>query len=354
MRTMIIAQTKTMPRWSYVGGALLAAAIAMPSAAGIIIPRDPVNLRSAEDFVILAKTGVSTTGTTAIVGNIGVSPAAATYLTGFDLIMDASGTFSGSSLVTGKFYASDYTDPTPTKMTAAIGDMETAYTDAAGRITPDFSELLTGDITGQTLTPGLYTWSTGVLISGGGLTLSGSSTDIFILQVAQNLEVANDAIVTLAGGVSAENIFWQVAGNVSIGTAAQMQGIILCQTDIALNTGASLNGRAYAQTAVTLDANAVSVSQAVAITDLPGATLAAQSAQSFRNNAIVFTTPANGTATLSLLNLRGQEVAVLFNGDVQAGTVTEVALSAQSMAPGCYLSRLECSGAVLTQRILIP
>src|SRR3989344_5227965 len=81
-----------------------------------------VNLGTAGNFVILAKSGISATGTTLVVGDIGVSPVAASYITGFGLIADSSNTFSTSSLVTGKAYAADYTPPTPTKMTTAVSD----------------------------------------------------------------------------------------------------------------------------------------------------------------------------------------------------------------------------------------
>jgi hypothetical protein len=214
----------------------------------------------AGNFVILAKSGISTTGTTHITGDIGLSPAAATYITGFGLIRDSSGTYSTSdpsSLVIGKVYAADYAVPTPAKMTAAVSDMETAYTDAAGRTLPDHTELYAGDVTGKTLTPGLYKWGTGVLISAGGVTLSGGANDVWIFQIAQNLTVANAAIVTLSGGAQARNIFWQVAGKTILGTTSQFKGIILCQTLIEIQTGATLTGRALAQTAVTLDANAI-------------------------------------------------------------------------------------------------
>src|SRR5450759_4133734 len=63
-----------------------------------------VDLKTAGDFVILAKTAVSTTGITAITGDIGVSPIDATAITGFALTMDVSNTFSISALVTGKVY----------------------------------------------------------------------------------------------------------------------------------------------------------------------------------------------------------------------------------------------------------
>jgi Ice-binding-like len=218
-----------------------------------------VNLGTAGNFTVLSKSGVSATGVTSITGDIGLSPAAATYVTGFGLIMDVSNTFSTSSLVIapGKIYASDYTPPTPTMMTTAVSDMETAYTDASGRTLPNYTELGAGDITSMTLTPGLYKWGTGVLISAAGVTISGSATDVWIFQIAQDITVANGAIVTLSGGAKASNIFWQVGGQATLGTTAAMKGIILCQTAIAMNTGATLNGRALAQTAVTLAGNTV-------------------------------------------------------------------------------------------------
>jgi hypothetical protein len=171
--------------------------------------------------------------------------------------MDASNEFSTSALVDGRVYAADYTPPTPTMMTTAISDMETAYTDAAGRTNPDHTELGAGDITSMTLAPGLYKWSSTVLISAAGVTLSGGSSDVWIFQIAQNLEVADGAHVTLSGGAQASHVFWQVAGQATIGTTAVMKGTILSQTAIVLNTGAILDGRALAQSAVSMDAATV-------------------------------------------------------------------------------------------------
>jgi hypothetical protein len=217
----------------------------------------PVLLGSAGNFVILAKTAISTTGTTDIVGNIGISPAAASFITGFGLVADATNHFAKSSLVTGRIFAANYAVPTPAKMTAAISDMEIAFTDAAGRSGPDHTELYAGDISGRTLAPGLYKWSTGVLVTNAGVTLTGGANDVWILQIAQNLTVSSSAVVTLSGGAQAKNIFWQVSGQATIGTAAEFQGILLTQTLIALKSGAVLNGRALSQTAVTLQANAL-------------------------------------------------------------------------------------------------
>lgn len=231
-----------------------------------------VNLGSSGSFVILAKSGISTTGTTSIIGDIGVSPIDSTAITGFGLIADASNNFATSSLVTGKAYASNYAPSTPANMTTAISDMQTAYTDAAGRTNPTATELGAGNIGGMTLAPGLYKWGTGVTIPTD-VTLSGGSNDVWIFQIAQTLNVGDGVHVTLSGGAQAKNVFWQTAGQTTLGTTSDVKGIILSQTAIVLNTGAKLNGRALAQTAVTLDASAVTApSGSTTITPAPNPT----------------------------------------------------------------------------------
>ena len=226
----------------------------------VIVPiapgQAPVLLGSAGNFVILTKSGISTTGSTLITGDIGVSPAAASFITGFGLTMDSTNVFSTSSLVTGKVYAADYTPPTPAKMTTAVLDMEAAYTDAAGRTNPTATELGAGNIDGMTLAPGLYKWGTGVTIPTG-VTLSGGANDVWIFQIGQDLTVGNAAMVTLSGGAQAKNIFWAIAGAVTLGTTSEFNGNILAKTNVVMNTGATLNGRALAQSAVTLIGNTV-------------------------------------------------------------------------------------------------
>jgi hypothetical protein len=168
-----------------------------------------VNLGGSGNFVILAKTGISTTGATSITGDLGLSPAAATYITGFGLILPDAGAFSTSALVTGKVYAPGYADPTPASLTTAVLNMETAYTDAAGRAA-DVTELGAGNIGGLTLSPGVYKWGTGVTIPTN-VTLSGGANDTWIFQIAQNLDVSSAVSIVLAGGAQANNIFWVVA-----------------------------------------------------------------------------------------------------------------------------------------------
>jgi hypothetical protein len=217
-----------------------------------------INLGTAGDFSILTKSGISTTGITSVEGNIGVSPAAATAITGFGLIMDASGQFSHTPIVTGSVFASDYAAPTPAKMTTAVNDMQTAFTTANGLVTPaPIVGLYAGDISGRILPPGLYKWSTGVLISNAGVTLTGGPNDTWVFQISQDLTVNNGAIVTLLGGAQAKNIFWVVTGQAILGSNVDFSGDILSKTLISLNTGAKVTGKLLAQTAVTLNASTV-------------------------------------------------------------------------------------------------
>jgi hypothetical protein len=216
----------------------------------------PVSLGTAGNYVILAKSAISNVPTSAITGNLGLSPAAASFVTGLTLVLPAGGASATSAQVTGNIYASDYAVPTPSSLTTAIGDMQTAYTDAAGRPTPDHTELASGNLGGLTLPPGLYKWSNTVTIPTN-VTLNGGPNDVWIFQISGGVSQASAARVVLAGGAQAQHIFWQVFGVEDIGTTAHMEGVILSQTSITLKTGASANGRLLAQTAVTLAGNAV-------------------------------------------------------------------------------------------------
>jgi PAS domain-containing protein len=144
------------------------------------------------------------------------------------------------------------------RMLGYTADMQTAYTDAAGRSIPDFTELGAGEIGGLTLVPGLYKWGTDVLISSD-VTLNGGPNDVWIFQIAGKITQANGTKIHLTGGALTANVFWQAFGDVSLGTTAHFEGIIMAQTSISLGTGASINGRLLAQTAVTLEANTVTV-----------------------------------------------------------------------------------------------
>ena len=281
----------------------------------------PVNLGTAGNFVILAKSGISTTGTTSIVGDIGVSPIDQTAITGFGLVMDASNQFSTSSLVTGRVYAADYAVPTPATMTTAIINMQTAYVDAAGRA-PDVTELGAGNIGGMTLAPGVYKWSTGVLIpTSTTLTLDaqGNSNAVWIFEVAQDLTMDTASQVILANSAKAENIYWQIGGGtgVTIESGSHAEGNILALKAITLKEGASLHGRALAQTAVTLIANTVTIPT--------GSTTATSTVGIFRNGMVYLAgSNSNGGLPVNAFNygMNGdQPVTGKWTGTATANTI---------------------------------
>ena len=209
-----------------------------------------VNLGVAADFAILSKSGVTDVYKSSITGDVGSSP-----ITGAAILVRCTE-------VAGNIYSVDAAGPlpcritNPTKLGTAVLNMQTAYTDAAGRANPDFVNLGAGNIGGKTLTRGLYKWSTTLNIPTN-VTISGSATDVWIFQVSGKLNMSSAVKIILAGGAQAKNIFWVVASDVTLGTTSHFEGNILGQTAINLQTGATINGRTLAQTAVTLQMNTV-------------------------------------------------------------------------------------------------
>lgn len=215
----------------------------------------PVSLGAAANFAVLAKSGISSVPPSSISGDIGVSPIAASAITGFSLTLDGLSQYSTSSQVNGKVYAADYAAPSPSNLTAAVSAMEAAYADAAGR-SSGVTEAGAGNIGGLTLAPGVYKWSGGVTIPSD-VTFSGGPDDVWIMQIAGGITLADGKKVILNGGAAAKNIFWQVSGVGALGKMSRFEGIILSQTAITVDNGAAVNGRLLAQTAVTLIANTV-------------------------------------------------------------------------------------------------
>ena len=296
--------SQTSLRRLVLGAALLIAPVSAALAA-----QAPVDLGTAGHYAILAKSGVSTVPPSAITGDIAASPIDSTALTGFSLALDSTTTFATSTQVTGKIFAPDYAPPTPAILTTAVSDMELAFTDAAGRSLPDFTELGAGDLGGLTLVPGLYKWGTGVSIPAD-VTLAGGPNDIWIFQIAGNLSMAAAKSVHLSGGAQPRNIFWQVSGGVgvTIGTGSRFQGIVLAQAGINLTTGASIDGRLLSQTAVTLDSSTVTA---------PSSAPATPVAPRFGP----ITRAANGTVHLILTNTPALQITIQHSTDLRTWTL---------------------------------
>jgi hypothetical protein len=209
-----------------------------------------VNLRSDAGFVILAGSLISNVPTSAVTGNIGLSPAARSFISGF-----------GLTEVVGTIYAADDVAPAgvPAMLTAAKWDLTTAYNDAAGRTATDIVPLA-GNIGGLTLTPGLYKSTGSLQISSGDLTFDakGNADAVFIIQIASTLNTTSGRKVILSGSAKASNIFWQVGTSATLGTTSVFKGTIMADQSISLNTGAIVEGRLSARIgAVTLAGNTI-------------------------------------------------------------------------------------------------
>ena len=219
---------------------------------------------SAGNYVILAKTGITTTGVTSVTGNMAISPGFSAAITGFTLVPDVTNDFATAVEVLGggRVYAPNYDSVggtggdglTPGNLTVAVNNMQAAYTDASTRAVPPVNTEIGGavvEIGGHLIVPGLYNW-TGAVTIANDLTLDGGPTDVWILQVAGTLDMAVGVNINLTGGALAQNVYWQAAGAVTIGSGAWMKGNVLGFTSISLLSGAKVTGRLLAQTAVTM------------------------------------------------------------------------------------------------------
>lgn len=213
-----------------------------------------INLGASANYVVLAGSLISNIPTSAITGNIGLSPATGSKITGF----------SGGE-ITGIVYTTDASGPAgsvpnATGLTLAKGDLTAAYNDAAGRTSIDIVKLA-GNIGGLTLTPGLYKSSGSLQISSGDLTFDalGNANAVFIIQIASTLVVTSGRHVILKGGALAKNIFWQVGSSATLGTTSVFKGTIMADQSISLNTGTIAEGRLLARIA------AVTISQSTVV-----------------------------------------------------------------------------------------
>lgn len=217
------------------------------------VAQSTIDLQSASEYVILAGSLISNVPTSAVKGNVGLSPAAGSNITGF-----------GATEITGIVYTVDASGPAGSVpnsvgLTAAKGDLTTAYNDAAGRTSIDIV-LLSGNIGGLTLTPGLYKSSSFLQISSGDLSFDakGDTNAVFIIQIASSLNTSSGRKIILKGGALAKNIFWQVGTSATLGSTSVFKGNIMADQSISVNTGATVEGRLLARiAAITLKGNTV-------------------------------------------------------------------------------------------------
>jgi Ice-binding-like len=196
-------------------------------------------LGSAQTFVVLGATTVTSAGPTVITGDLGVSPG--TAITGFP-----PGQVSG-----GTIHAGD------ARSVRAQQDAHTAY---AALVSELCRTNLSGQILGTspdavTLSPGVYCFASSAQLTGT-LTLSGAG--VYVFQIGSTLTTASNSSVVLTNGATSANVFWQVGSSATVGVNTAFAGSILAAISNTVSSGASVAGRVFALAgAVTLDTNAI-------------------------------------------------------------------------------------------------
>jgi len=200
-----------------------------------------VDLASSSGFAVLGGAGITVAGavnTTVITGDIGTFPT--TTITGL-----------GNVVLNGTNHAGDAVTQ------AAKTNLTLAYQDAVGR-TPTTSYGVI-DLAGYTLTSGVYNASSSLGVTGI-LTLdaSGDPNAVWIFQIGSTLTTANNSQIMLINGAQANNVFWQVGSDATLGTYSDFSGNILALGSITLTTGATVDGRVLARNGlVALDNNTI-------------------------------------------------------------------------------------------------
>jgi uncharacterized protein with beta-barrel porin domain len=211
--------------------------LATPSVVYAQVP----NLGTAANFAVLGGSTVTNTGSTLVMGNVGVSPGSA--ITGFP---------PGVVLAPGSTFIAD-----AVAVQAQI-DLTTGYNAIAAR--PTNMDLTGTNLGGLTLTPGVYNFATAAFLTGT-LTLNalGNPNAVFIFNIGSALTTASASTVRVIGGGTGDNVYWRVGTSATIGTTSVFVGDILALASITLNTGATITcGSALARNgAVTLDSNTI-------------------------------------------------------------------------------------------------
>jgi Ice-binding-like len=220
-------------------GAASAATLALLTATGMLLDQTAtaqaataIGLGTAEDFAVLAGSGITNTGSTVITGDIGTFPT--TTVTGDDAGQADDITLDGTHQL----------DATVTA--GAKGDLLTAYNTAAGQAS---TQAISADLANPTatLTPGVYTSASSMGLTGA-LTLDGrgDADAVFVFQAVSALTTGPASSVALINGAQACNVFWQVGSSATLDTDTVFVGTILADDSISLNARAGVTGRVLA------------------------------------------------------------------------------------------------------------
>ncbi len=284
----------------------------------------PIELGEAAHFAILAGATITNTGGGTIRGDVGASP-----ITGSAIHLT-------QAQVQGTIFSVDAAGPPgsvidPALLLAAKGALTTAYNDAAGRTPVPSGPFLNpgnGNIGGLSLIPGLYKFTGTASVDGSDVTLIGGANDVWIFQIAADLQIASGKRVLLAGGAQARNIFWQVGTSAVIGTFAVMKGIIMADQSITMKTSSTMDGKALAFSAgVTYNGDA-------------GGTLTSPDDPIFTR----ITRAPTGAVTLTLRTTPYFQINLQTSTSMTSGTWTTIATDTPQTTPWTFTH----SGALAT------
>jgi hypothetical protein len=203
-----------------------------------------VDLGTVQRFGMIAGTGVSNMAGFSEIHDmdVGISPGVRSSIVGFPPAI----------VVNGAIYASDDISPpgVAAMLIQAKQDLTDAYLFAEGANNPA-PILVSGDIGGQTLAPGIYKTNSTLMVQSGDLTLDaqGDANAVWIFQVASGFTTVGGAggSVILSGGAQAKNVFWQTGSSATVGDYTSFKGNILALTSITMNSHATAEGRMLAR-----------------------------------------------------------------------------------------------------------
>lgn len=316
---------------------------------------DPVDLGLADRFAIIAYTAVTNVPSSAIKGDVGLTPTSGSFIdltegevTGTIFTVDAAGP-AGSV-------------PSAAMLTTAKRDLTIAFNDAAGRTVAPVG--IAGNLGGQTLYPSLYK-STGTLeISAGDLTLdaNGNEDAVWIFQIASSFNMTSDRKVFLTNGAKADNVYWQVGSAATFGTTTVMKGTIMAGTQVTFATGATLDGRALALNEnVTLQQNTINLPESSIVTgiddfegQLPNDVRLSQNYPNPFNptTSISYEINQASDVRLEVFNMLGQNIATLVNEQKPAGQYI-VSFDASGFSSGFYIYRITANGSQHTRKMTL-
>ena len=203
-------------------------------------------------FTVLGASTVTNVPTSTIVGNVGVwSSGGANAVTGF---LSSPGVGTSDPQVTGGLVhaGTAVAQSAQAQLTTAITNLSSL---GAGT-------LLTADLAGLVLAPGVYTVLAGTTNLSGALTLDGqgNANAAWVFQMPSTLITSPNSVVNVINTGSGAGVYWNVGSSATIDVNTTFLGNILALTDITLNsTATDFCGRALANTgAVTLDQNKLS------------------------------------------------------------------------------------------------